>query len=483
MMRIRSYRIIFPILTLHFLAIPLLVWWVLGLYEHSMWEAQEKLGRTFLQRVQDEIAVHQMATRDSLQIQKTIDHMYASHSFTALTVYDDDGRRVAFKGDDAGTGMRLEDVTRMEVGPQKDVMKVTHWVRNDPPCQPCHEKSKAYIGVIEGAMPLSRSIRVFGFSRIQVFLATAIASVLIFAIVTLFNFFSIIRPVQRIMDGMRKVKEGDLSARIALDRPDEMGQMARNFNEVVSSLRIAREELEQRHQEDMTRAEQLATVGEIASGLAHEVKNPLAGISSALEVVLSDPEPLPMHRDVLIQIQGEIHRISSIFSQLLDYARPRRGHPDWVDLNIVVADLKAIFTPQCLKKRAAFQVEGDAAWTGRIFLDPDALKQVLFNLLQNALQAVRPGGTIRLDVKNAGEDRIEFRVSDDGEGMDEATRARIFQPFFTTKSGGTGLGLAIVARLAREMGGEIAVESEPGRGSVFSVTLPREHRHEDPHRG
>ena len=453
------------------------------MYERSVWDAQEKLAHTFLQRIQDEIAVHQMASRDSLQIQKTVDHLYASHSFSTLTVYDDDGRRVAFKGKDSGTGMRLEDVTRMEVGSLSDMMKVTHWVKNDAACQPCHGSTKTYIGVIEGVLPLSRSIRIFGFSRIQVFLATAIASVLIFAIVTLFNYFSIIRPVHMIVDGMRRVKDGDLTAKITLDRQDEMGQMARNFNEVVAALRQARQELELRHEEDMTRAEQLATVGEIASGLAHEVKNPLAGISSALEVVLSDPDPLPVHRDVLIQIQGEIHRISSIFSQLLDYARPRRGRPDWVDLNMLTADLKAIFSPQCLKKRAVFRVEGDAAWMERIFLDPDALKQVLFNLLQNALQAVRPGGSIRLDVTASGEDRIEFRVSDDGEGMDEATRARIFQPFFTTKSGGTGLGLAIVARLVREMGGDIVVASEPGRGSMFSVTLPREHTHEDPHRG
>jgi hypothetical protein len=466
---------------LHFLAIPLLVYWILGMYERSVWDAQEKLARSFMQRVQGEIALHQMATKDGLQIQRTVDNLFSSHSFQSLAVFDSDGRRVAFKGEKPPEGGDLSNITRVEVGPDKDVLRVTHWVRNEAPCQPCHALEKSYIGVIEGSLPLSSSISILGFSRHQIFLATAVAALFIFLVVTLFNYYFMTRPVQMIMDGMRRVKEGDLSVQVVLRRKDEMGRMAENFNEVVQSLREARRLLEERHQEGMTHAERLAAAGEIASGLAHEVKNPLAGISSALEVILSDPEPAPGHRDVLRQIHQEVRRVSGIINQLLDYVRPRQGRPDWVDLSLLISDLKSIFATQCRRKKVAFAVDsGEAA--GRVFLDPDTLKQILLNMLQNALQAVKPGGQIALDIRPEP-DRVRLVVRDDGEGMDETTRERIFHPFFTTKPGGTGLGLAIVARQIREMDGTIEVESAPGKGAAFTLTLPRKGTNENSHRG
>jgi signal transduction histidine kinase len=274
------------------------------------------------------------------------------------------------------------------------------------------------------------------------------------------------------MNAMKRVKEGDLNVQIPIKRKDELSTMSVNFNQVVNSLKSAKQELERRHQTDMYRAEQLASVGEIAAGLAHEVKNPLAGIKSALEVVVSETNEESPHKDILKQIIEETDRIAAIINNLLDYARPRPAKPEWCDVQMLVSDLNHIFSPQCQKHRVAFQVNSPEQ-PGSIYVDSQELRQVLINILRNALEAVDGSGAIRMDVR-AAEKEIGFSIFDNGMGMDRATQEKIFQPFFTTKTAGTGLGLAIVSRLVKDMGGTLHLNSKPGEGTRFDVVLPRE---------
>ena len=124
-MRYLRYKILFPILLLHLLAIPLLVYWILGLYERSAWKTQEQLADAFLNQVQQEIAVHQMATKDGLQIQRTLDRLYASHRFLSIEVFDAAGSRVAARGEIAPDLSGHKDQTRVQVDPGGEVLKIT----------------------------------------------------------------------------------------------------------------------------------------------------------------------------------------------------------------------------------------------------------------------------------------------------------------------------------------------------------------------
>ena len=472
-MKLRHLRFIVPVLLLHMIAVPGLVHVFFGYYEKAYIRIEQEAVRDFLVRVQDEIARHQMAAPGNAQhIQVLLDSLYSGRKYRSLSVYDLDGRRIAFKGEPGPEKQELLQTTRIDHAHGGDLMTVTHWVQNAPECHPCHDPAQATIAVLEGEMPVAGRVRIFGLSRLQVLVASTGVAVVVFIAALFFINRFVTRPVRQVMTAMHAVRAGNLDVRVPVLRQDELGDMAENFNQVVEALKKARQEVQARHEAGMARAEQLAVMGEIASGLAHEVKNPIAGISSALEVVLSEMREADPNREILVQIGSETRRISGIISRLLDYARPRKLQPDWVELDLLLSDIKAIYRPQCQKQRVEFVLEAPPE-PGRMFADPGVLRQVMFNILQNALHAAGEEGRVTLAVE-AAPDAVTFRVIDSGPGIPPEVRARLFQPFFTTKAGGTGLGLAIVHRLVTGMGGAVTVEPGEGKGACFTIRLPRE---------
>jgi signal transduction histidine kinase len=471
--KLRHLRFIVPILLLHMVAVPGLVHIFFGYYEQAYMRIEQEAVRDFLIRVQDEIGRHQMAAPGNAQhIQVLLDSLYSGRTYRSLSVFNMEGRRIAFKGEPGLESKELLQATRIDHSHGGDLMTVTHWVRNAPECHACHDPAQTTIAVLEGVLPVAGRVRIFGLSRLQVLAASTAVAVLVFVAVMFGINRFVTRPVRQVMEAMHAVRNGDLDVQVPVQRPDELGDMAENFNQVVAALRKARSEVEARHEAGMARAEQLAVMGEIASGLAHEVKNPIAGISSALEVVLTEIPAGDPHREILVQIGEETRRISGIITRLLDYARPRELRPDWIDLGLLLGDIKAIYNPQCQKHRVEFDLRVPME-PGRMYADPGVLRQVMFNVLQNALHAAGEGGRVALAVETQAE-AVAFRVADSGPGIPPEVRARLFQPFFTTKAGGTGLGLAIVHRLVTAMGGTVEVESGEGRGTCFTIRLPRE---------
>ena len=219
-------------------------------------------------------------------------------------------------------------------------------------------------------------------------------------------------------------------------------------------------------------AEHLATLGELSAGLAHEVKNPLAGIKGAIDVIRDTLPGTDQHREILGDVLHEVSRIDQIVRDLLNYAKPRL--PSHGDINleevaqrmVAMARQSAKGDPITIRLEARNPIPG---FTG----DQTQLEQVLLNLLLNAQRATRAGGriTVRLSWDGA-EGNIRMEVDDNGSGISEEIRKKIFQPFFTTRTDGTGLGLAICLKNVQYHGGTIDVESEVGRGTKFIVTLP-----------
>jgi two-component system NtrC family sensor kinase len=235
-------------------------------------------------------------------------------------------------------------------------------------------------------------------------------------------------------------------------------------------------------QEQLARTRRLATIGQLAAGVAHEINNPLAAITTCAEATLrdmrgaEDSAALATERQwdyYLEEIVRQALRCKEITRGLLDLSRQKRARRDAVDLNRVVAQAALVFEQRGRERGISFEVEPDAS-VGEVATDEVMLRQILDNLLSNALDAVADGGRVRVSTALDGA-RVRVEVGDDGHGITPEVLVRVFDPFFTTKDPGrgSGLGLAISLTLAEALGGAITVESKPEKGSLFRLWLPR----------
>jgi two-component system sensor histidine kinase AtoS len=231
-----------------------------------------------------------------------------------------------------------------------------------------------------------------------------------------------------------------------------------------------------RTEETLQRAEHFRTTGELAAGLAHEIKNPLAGIKVTMETLAGEPYITQEDRSLLFKVIDEIKRIDGLLKGLLNFARPPKPQFMATDVNAVLdaaAQMVLQNRPASIGDSRTIELVKDLAQDlPEIIADPMQLRQVFMNLLMNAADAMPADGTVQLKTSfDKTLCAITVVISDTGKGMDAAVLDKIFQPFFTTKAGGTGLGLAISKRLIEEQGGRIAIESSVGRGTAFSMTL------------
>src|ERR1700690_1581888 len=221
------------------------------------------------------------------------------------------------------------------------------------------------------------------------------------------------RPMVELQEKMEKVSEGNLDVAVTFSRRnDEIGDLGRNFNHMMQKLRESRKEIERLHRTQISRAEHLATLGELATGLAHEIRNPLAGIAGVIEIVGRDLPATSPARAVIKDVRQEIARINHIVTDLLQTARP---HPPRVyksDLNTTVEHAVMLGRQQALAKSIEIVLHKDATLP-EIEHDSDQIHQVLLNLLLNALQAIDVNGKIAVTVKLQGENAI-VEVADNG---------------------------------------------------------------------
>jgi two-component system sensor histidine kinase PilS (NtrC family) len=226
-------------------------------------------------------------------------------------------------------------------------------------------------------------------------------------------------------------------------------------------------------EEELQRSERLAAVGQLAAGLAHEVRNPLGSLSGAIELLAAElPAPDPASRRLLRIVQRETTRLDGLVSDFLAYARPGELRHERCALDELLRDLAALFTEGEHRHVALdLDLEDRLVTLG----DPDALRQVLWNLLLNAAQAEPADGRVRVTARRASDAKgswIRVEVRDTGKGIEPAILERIFEPFFTTRAKGTGLGLATVHRLVEAHGGSVQIASEVGTGTTVAVVVP-----------
>ena len=223
-------------------------------------------------------------------------------------------------------------------------------------------------------------------------------------------------------------------------------------------------------EEKLTRAEHLAEIGQLAASLAHEIKNPLAGISGAIQIIREAMAPHDPHQSIVSEILGQINRLDATVKDLLQYARPTPPRATKVKLDEVVTRVLALLREEPALQRV--RIEYDRAPTDIVVNADDAqIEQLLINLIINAAHASDDGGMIHLSV-DRDMSHVKLIIKDEGKGMTPAVRDKAFEPFFTTKAKGTGLGLTICRRIVELHGGEIELQSELGRGTAVAVNLP-----------
>ncbi|OGP77090.1 MAG: hypothetical protein A2Z40_01385 [Deltaproteobacteria bacterium RBG_19FT_COMBO_60_16] len=275
------------------------------------------------------------------------------------------------------------------------------------------------------------------------------------------------RPVKVLLESTRKLKGGDLEHRVE-GLKDEFGELATSFNEMATSLK--------EQMLKMQRTEKMVIVGELAAGLAHEIKNPLAGIKVAMQVLSEEAGLSEEDRGVVKKVGQEVARLESLMKNFLNFTRPAKPQMSELNVNNLINTILTFY----VKSRSispgrpdGIRIEKDLQPLPDTMADPMQLQQIFLNLVLNALDAMPGGGTLGVRTfLEEGSDLIHIEISDTGRGISDENADKIFQPFFTTKPKGTGLGLAISRQLIEQHGGSITATGKPSGGTVFKIQLP-----------
>jgi len=332
-------------------------------------------------------------------------------------------------------------------------------------------------------------------NRSQIAIFVIIFLTLIFSLII---FIAVIRgitiPVNSLIKGIQKIGSGDFSQRVDVNTKDEIGFMAKAFNNMTERLSAMNEEkdrllhtlqgfneeLEKKvkeateklrlTQENMVRAETLAAIGTLAAGVSHEISTPLNTIIGFVQLTISETDNNSPVKGDLKVIEQEAMRCKKIVQGLLNFAKPQKHEKRLTDINNIINETLSLIEYQPSMKKIVIKKDMDTKLV-QIEADHLQLKQVFLNIILNAVQAMPEGGELKTMTRNAN-GGVEAAISDTGTGIPDEDRKKIFQPFYTTKKDGTGLGLSISYGIIKEHGGEIYVESDAGRGSTFRIFLP-----------
>jgi signal transduction histidine kinase len=312
----------------------------------------------------------------------------------------------------------------------------------------------------------------------------------------------VVRPVRKLADLAGLLAQGDLSVRADTRSRTEIGVLYRAFNNMAETIQRHEEDLSnlthelerrvadrtrsleqaydslQRTQADLVRMERLATLGEIATTVNHEIKTPLNALYINLQLLKRRArESLSVNTDTQAEIlelvtviDREVHRISSYLDEFVRFARFPPSRPRHSDANRIVREVMDMFSQKAEQAGVRMQAELDPRLPP-LLLDERKIAQALINLIANAIDAMPQGGTLLLATREDGDCGL-IEVSDTGRGIGASDRTRIFTPFFTRKETGLGFGLPIVQRIAEDHGGSISCISQPGHGSTFTLRLP-----------
>jgi len=289
-------------------------------------------------------------------------------------------------------------------------------------------------------------------------------------ILTTFLAYNFTKPIGILSRAVERVAAGDLEAEVPIDRSDEIGDLARTFNIMMEQLRNQRE-LEER----LTQAEQSAIVGRLASGIAHEIRNPLNFINLSIDHVRSKYQPpdIKAKREfdsLLGSVKDEILRLNRIVTDFLHYGRPSKLSPKTISVRKLIDETVTLVKQKADDQGVTIEVS-EVGNIREIRGDPEQLKSCFSNIIINGVQSMEFGGKLNVEIRNEPTG-VRVNIRDTGTGIPAEALDRIFEPYYSTKETGVGLGLAVTKRIIEQHRGAINVTSEVGVGTEFSIFLP-----------
>ncbi len=458
----------------------------------------EAQSNQFIDTTKDQAAVlthaivksiqHDMRGECAQDVQGIFERIGIVPDIESLRIFDENGK-VTKSADKQEVGLTIEDIG-LEIfkagvpsmpyrgGHGYNAFCMVETIRNDTACRACHVTSSEVLSIFELCLSMKKTDAKVAENRTFLASSAVVTIALVGFAIWLIFAVQVNRPISNLVQAMRRAEGGDLSARVRLPRRDELGSLGRSLNSMIEKLDTTQREIERFHTEQLIRAERLASIGELAANVAHEIKNPLAGISGAVQVLADDFPREDPRREVADQILHQCNRMDKTIRDLLNYAQPLTGEPSPVDVNEILDRASFIALPN--PARTKVRVHRDfAAGLPRTMADGKHLEQAFLNLILNATQAMPEGGdlTLRTALRDeadadGGQSFIVATVADTGVGIPPASREKIFSPFYTTRTQGTGLGLSITRKIVEQGGGTVSVTSEPGVGTTFTVRIP-----------
>lgn len=484
-------RVIFVTSLILILAISLNVYWNTALHEGTIEKVTLEKARIISEFIENNV-IRAMERGRHFDIHRVLRNYASYRGIWKISVIRRDGTIIASTLEEElnkevenvdfyskNRSFEREEITRDEPGKRQSeaIFYYISPILNRPECFRCHDKRNRVIGslVIAESMKethdLIRKVEIHSIALAAITIAF-LASVL----GMLFSKF-IKRPIIRLTDVMRKVEEGDLEARVRLKRKDEMGKLAENLNNMIEKLDYAKKEAEQYHQDLVQRADRMASIGELASGIAHEIRNPLAGIQGAIQILAEAFPKEDGRRQITDEIQKQIYKLERLVKNLLDYTKPVPTNYLPTDINELADKVLSFFITH-RGGSEGFKIEKRFfSPLPRVRIDPNSLEQAFLNIVLNAQNAMVKGGTITVSTRlmsrdGDGKDEVQIIFEDTGIGISAENLSKIFNPFFSTRSDGTGLGLSITKNIVEQHEGRIEVESQINVGTKFIITLP-----------
>ena len=424
-----------------------------------------------------------MRVGNSENVQKILEMVGRSPGLTNIRIFHPDGTILkSAHPQEIGHLLNTYDLALFQNGRREgifrangeEVLGILKPIVSDSRCFLCHGGGRKVIGVLNLNFSLAETSRKLRDSSQAFMLSTAFIIILLSAGVSFILLRYVRRPIQNISDKMARVEEGDLSVRLVPLYSDEVGSLMSSFNSMVVNLEKAKQELQQCHYQQMERADRLASVGEMATGLAHEIKNPLAGISGAISVLADDFVETDPRKEIVRQVLEQIKRLDKTATDLLFFGRPGTPELAFTDINALVKKTLFFVSQHPEAKNIHYHKELTRDLPA-IWVDEKQIQQVLLNIIINAVQVMTDGGTLTIQTEprtHGGRTWVRVLITDTGKGIAPEELDRIFVPFHTTKTQGTGLGLPICRQLMEQHDGTIEVESRLGEGTTFIIELP-----------
>ena len=441
---------------------------------------------------------YHMLRNDREAIEKTVGDIGHEPGIRGIRIADRDGF-VRYSNDPKEIGTTRRQATKPAASSVEirrlaggvNELVVERPIFNQPNCATaaCHEhpSTQKVLGTIETNLSLESVDRELATQQSQLARFTLLALVLISIASVAFVFLVVHRRVRALKTGTKRVAGGELSYRLETGSRDELGELAESFNKMTAELEKARRELIERTQNSLIQSEKMASLGKLAATVAHELNNPLFGILTYArlankQVRGSDLAPEDRERltEKLSVIERESRRSGDIVRNLLAFARQAPHKVAAYNLNTIIERAIAVVRHRLELQAIEVSLQLDPQLP-EIVCDEGQIQQVMLVLVVNAIEAMPNGGALTV-VSSLRDGAASMKVQDTGGGIPPDVMPHIFEPFFTTKAdtNGSGLGLAIAHGIVAQHGGEITVDSEPGKGTAFNIAIPAKKAPGDP---